>query len=128
MKLGLDTSVVVRLITGQPNDHFARARQRLEAAAEAGDEILLTDLVIGESYFVLRAHYGLADADVRRALSQVIRSGVFRVDPAEASRALDATGGAWFADRLIHLRYRALGATTLTFDRAQARLEGAAEV
>jgi len=128
VKTGLDTSVVVRLVTGQPPEQFARARARLEAAAAAGDEILLTDLVIGESYFVLRAHYGLGESDVRRALTRVIRSGVFRVDPVEASRALDATGGAGFADRLIHLRYRALGAITLTFDRAQARLEGAAEV
>lgn len=128
MKLGLDTSVVVRLITGQPVDQFARARQRLESAAEAGDEVLLTDLVIGECYFVLRAHYGLGDADVRRALARVIRSGVFRIEPVEASRALDGAGGAGFADRLIHWRYRALGATTLTFDRGQARLEGAAEV
>lgn len=128
MKLGLDTSVLVRLITAQPADQFLRARARLETAAAAGDEILLTDLVIAECCFVLRAHYGLGDAEVRRALARVIQSGVFRVDPAEASRALDAGGGAGFADRLIHLRYRTLGATTLTLDRAQVRLEGAAPV
>jgi hypothetical protein len=38
--------------------------------------------------------------------------------------ALTATG-AGLADRVIHARYRGLGAVTVTFDRRQSELEGA---
>lgn len=36
--------------------------------------------------------------------------------------------GVGLVDRLIHSRYRALGAVTLTFERTQGALEGAARL
>jgi hypothetical protein len=45
-----------------------------------------------------------------------------------SSGALAAADGAGLVDRLIHLHYRSLGAATLTFERRQESLEGAARL
>ena len=46
MTLGLDTSVVLRLLTGEPAAMAAACRERLEAVARAGDKVVISDLVV----------------------------------------------------------------------------------
>jgi len=90
--IGLDTSVVLRLLIGEPRAQADVARRRIERALIAGEKVVVTDLVVAEAFHALRHHY------------DVPQTGV--------------------VDRLIVARHRALGATTATFDRSQARLEG----
>lgn len=125
MTLGLDTSVVVRLLVGLPEPQARVARRRLERALDAGDAVVVVDLVLAEVYHALHYHYGVPRAEARLLLRRFAQSGVVRVEPATATAALAAPSGAGLVDRLIHQRYRAVGAVTLTFDREQGRLEGA---
>lgn len=104
--IGRDTSVVVRLLVGLP-------------------EALVSDLVVAETYFALQHHYAVPRAEAQAILRRFITSGVVRLEPAASANALIAAGGAGLVDRLIHLRYRSLGAITLTFERRQGNLEGA---
>ena len=101
MAIGLDTSVVLRLLIGEPRVQMEVARRRIESALIAGEQVVVTDLVITEAFHALRHHYGVPE-----------------------TMALGARGQAGLVDRLIVARHRALGATTATFDRRQARLEG----
>ena len=57
--IGLDTSVVVRLLVGEPQNIARATRRRLERAVEAGERVLVSDLVIAEAYFALQHHYGI---------------------------------------------------------------------
>ncbi len=59
-------------------------------------------------------------------LREFLGSGVVFLDPAGAAEALGlgAKGRAGVVDRLIVARHHFLGATTATFDRRQALLEG----
>jgi hypothetical protein len=59
-------------------------------------------------------------------LQVFFKAGIVQMDPVGAVGALGqgAKGHAGVVDRLIVARHRALGATTATFDRRQARLEG----
>lgn len=123
--IGLDTTVVVRLLVGEPANMARAARRRLERAVEAGERVLVSDLVIAEAYFALQHHYGIPKAQVRGLLRQFVESGVVEVDPPTVASDLEAAAGAGLVDRFIHSRYRALGANTLTFERKQAALEGA---
>jgi predicted nucleic acid-binding protein len=66
--LGLDTSVVVRLLMGVPEAPARAARRRLEHAAEAGETVLVSDLVISEAYHALQYHYGVPKAEARSLL------------------------------------------------------------
>jgi predicted nucleic acid-binding protein len=123
--IGLDTSVVVRLLVGLPEALARAARQRLERATEEGETILVSDLVIAEAYHALQYHYAIPKAEARSLLRRFVESGVVRLEPAASAAALAAKGGAGLVDRLIHARYRSVGAVTLTLERRQGRLEGA---
>lgn len=123
--LGLDTSIVVRLIVGEPQELYTKARRLLESALEKAEEIIVSDLVIGESYHALHCHYGMPKDEVREALRKFLKSGVVVPDPIALPEALAAGKGAGVLDRIIHLRYNTLGAITHTFDEKQGRLKGA---
>jgi predicted nucleic acid-binding protein len=124
--IGLDTSVVLRLLIGEPRAQMEVARRRIERALIAGEEVVVTDLVIAEAFHALRHHYGVPEAVALGQLREFLRSGIANVDPFGAREALDSQTRerAGVVDRLIVARHRALGATTATFDRRQARLEG----
>jgi predicted nucleic acid-binding protein len=124
--IGLDTSVVLRLLIGEPRVQMQVARRRIERALIAGEKVVVTDLVVAEAFHALRHHYGVPETVALGRLREFLGSDIIRVDPAGAGEALGprARGEAGVVDRLIVARHRALGATTATFDRRQARLEG----
>ena len=126
--IGLDTSVVLRLLTGQPAKEASVARKRLERAVTEDEEILVTDLVLGEAYFALHYHYGTTKTEARQRILAMLRSNIVSAHPPEAVHAFEAEGGAGVLDRLIHERHRNIGATTLTFDKRMASLEGAVKL
>ena len=68
MTVGLDTSVVLRLLVGEPATEARAARERVQAAHERGDSILVTDLVLAETYFALHHHYGVPKTEARARL------------------------------------------------------------
>ena len=127
MTVGLDTSVAVRLLVGEPVEQAEAARHVLDASG-AADPAGVSDLVAGETYFALRHHYrvphGRAVAAIRALLADA------RVGPTGvALEVLDALSDEETApglmDRLIHGDYRRHGFELLTFDRDAAKLEGA---
>ena len=126
MAIGLDTSVVLRLLIGEPRVQMEIARRRIESALIAGELVVVTDLVVAEAFHALRHHYGVPETVALGRLREFLNSGVAHVDPPGVREALGpgARGQAGLVDRLIVARHRALGATTATFDRRQARLEG----
>jgi predicted nucleic-acid-binding protein len=125
MSIGLDTSVVLRLLTGEPAKEARLARVRIERAHAAADPVIVTDLVLAEAYFALHYHYGLAKEEARSSLHRMANSGVVTIMPPEAVSALAPSAGAGLVDRLIHARHRSLGTITLTFDKKMSALEGA---
>ena len=56
MTFGLDTSVVLRLLTGQPQDLAAKALERYQDGIAAGDGFSVSDLVAAESYYAIQHH------------------------------------------------------------------------
>jgi predicted nucleic acid-binding protein len=124
--IGLDTSVVLRLLIGEPRSQMEVARRRIERALIVGEKVVVTDLVIAEAFHALRHHYGVPERVALRQLQEFLRSDVVHADPPGAGEALGqgTRGQAGVVDPLIVARHRALGVTTATFDRRQARLEG----
>jgi predicted nucleic acid-binding protein len=123
--IGLDTSVVLRLLVGVPQGQARVAQRRLEHAIEQGEPVIVCDLVIAEAYYALQFHYHVPKAEARRMLLRFVLSGVARVEPRDAGEVLAPASGAGLVDRLIHARHRALGVVTLTFERKLGALEGA---
>ena len=63
MSGGLDTSVVLRLLTGQPPRLSANAVARIHRRQLAGETFVISDLVLSEAYFALQDYYGIDKAD-----------------------------------------------------------------
>lgn len=125
MSFGVDTSVLVRLLVGEPAAQASKAKERLLAAHRLRRPVHVSDLVIAETYYALKFHYGSALEDIRRSLLAMLTSGLIQPEPGSAVLAVLQSkigGKAGFVDRLIQARYEADGLTTLTLDRAQAKL------
>ena len=82
--IGLDTSVVLRLLVGVPEAQARAAQRRLERAIEGGESVFVCDLVIAEAYYALQFHYAVPKAEARSMLIRFVRSGVVTVGPREA--------------------------------------------
>jgi predicted nucleic acid-binding protein len=127
-RYGIDTSILMRLMTGEPAKDFARTVKSLEALLEQkpGADILASNQVIGEAYIAVRHHYGISKADARAALLSVLTSGL--VAPLNGTAVLDAirhTEGCGLLDRLIVDDYARNGVETLTHDRKMGALPDA---
>ena len=128
MSLALDTSVVVRLLTGEPPE---QARQARELLARTEGAVTLSDLVLGEVYFALRHHYAVPHGDAMRALAgllndpKVVASGVARSVLANPEVAKVAKTLPGFMDRLILADYSRDDLALVTFDRVLGRQDGA---
>ena len=122
-RYGIDTSVLVRLITAQPPDAFAYCLEKLRELEESGAEVFASNQVIGESYVTVQHHYGVDGDDVRTALVGALQSGlVAPLGGLQVIAALQETRGAGLFDRLIADDYSRAGIETLTLDRKMAAL------
>ena len=123
---GIDTSVFVRLLAGQPAAEYQATVKRLsEIRASQPEHITVANIVIAEAYAVLQHHYGLTKADTRAAMLSVFTSGL--IEPAHGDAVLDAlrsTKEPGLTDRLIALDYAEQSTLVLTLDRKMAALPG----
>ena len=126
---GLDTSVVVRLLWGEPVDQALVAKAFVENAAAKGLRLVVSDLVIAESYFSLQHHYGVSKDDALKGILKLLESRL--VEPQFDSPVLpvlkNVISGSKkldFVDRVIYEQYRLASAPMVTFERAAGRLPG----
>ena len=126
LRFGIDTSVLVRLVAGDPQAEFARCVEKLRALIEDdGAEILASNQVIGETYVAAQHHYGVSKAAARAGLSDVLRSGmVAPLNGRAVLTALAARRGPGLFDRLVAEEYSRAGLEILTLDRKMATLPG----
>lgn len=126
MIVGLDTSVVVRLLTSDPPDLAACAMDYLRERQAAGDAVHVSDWVLAEAYYALQYHYGVPKKEVLNALRQFTTSpGVSASKDAATVLALPNLESArpGFIDRLIHRAYLQNGASEVaTFERSARKL------
>ena len=122
---GIDTSVLVRLVTAEPERDFQHCVDELRAIIEQDAEIFASNQVIGEAYIVLQHHYDISSDDARSALVDVLTSGmVAPLNGQTVISALENAGGLGVFDRLIADGYAHAGLQTLTLDRQMAQLSG----
>jgi predicted nucleic acid-binding protein len=121
---GLDTSVVMRLLTGDPPDQAEVAATFLGESSAAGDRLLVTDLVIAEAYFALHAKYKVPKAEALQRLREFVESG--EVEAGAAPQVLQtpnlASSKPGFVDRLIHASYGKDQARLVSFEKSAGKL------
>ena len=127
MTFGLDTSVVLRLLTGQPQDLAAKALERYQDGIAAGDDFSVSDLVAAESYYAIQHHYGKSKEETLDALRS-FSSG----DGISFSQNFEAAintpnihkASPGFVDRMLVSGYGENGQITLSCEKSYRRLPG----
>ena len=123
-RCGIDTPILVRLLTGEPREDFLDCVAGLIALVEhEGSEIFASNQVIGEAYVAVQHHYRVTKPDARAGLLDVLRSGL--VSPLNGHAvfaALEASASPGLFDRLIADDYARAGLEVLTLDRRMASL------
>ena len=128
MIVGLDTSIVLRLLTGEPNELARQAVQRITGLLAKGDSFAVSDLVAAETYYALQFHYKMPKNEALAALILLGKEGSGIRFSAEAEKVLKtpqlAKANPGFVDRLIHAGYQQVGQSMLTCENAAIKLGG----
>lgn len=127
MKVGLDTSVILRLLTGEPEEQAKRALNEAQSLIQQGSILLVSDLVVTEVYFALQHHYGMPKSEALTLIAQFLGDkGIQSIGAAATVLAVPnlATAKPGFIDRLIHAEYKLSAPEMLSFEKAAGRLSG----
>lgn len=118
----VDTNVIIRHLTGDPPDLAARATAFLSEA----DGLLLPDLIVAETVYVLESFYEVDRVGVADLIRAVIAFPAMRtLDPALLLRSVEIyeTHGADFAEAYLAASAESAGVEHVaSFDRALDRL------
>lgn len=125
--VGLDSSVVLRLLIGEPVELAEVAQAFLDELFELGKKAVISDLVVSEVYFALQYHYQVPKGEALDSLAALFDSGEIlasgHADAVLKTKNL-ASSKPGFVDRLIHAGYVAEVDGMATFEKKSARLAG----
>jgi predicted nucleic-acid-binding protein len=126
--LGIDTNVLVRFLVRDDEAQFENARKLIKREVAAGRGVLVNQLVLLETEWVLRSRYSLAKNLIIQAISGLLNASDVRFEdePAvEEALFIWKDSAADFADCLIGAKNRRLGCrATATFDMKASKLPG----
>ena len=127
--IGLDTSVVLRLLLTDDPAQKIRAAKLIEQARRSETRVIITLAVVLEMGWVLRSSAKMSKAQVLSVFNLLLESYDIEIDNEKAlEQALhiydNAASG--FAECLFLAQYQRIGCDTmLTFDTKAARMTGA---
>lgn len=126
-RFGIDTSILIRLLAGDPKEEFESCVRALSALVHDEDaEVFASNQIIGEAYIAVQHHYGVSKPDACAALASILRSGlVAPLNGLGIITALETAGGCGLLHRLIAEEYTRAGLAVLTLDRWMATLPAA---
>ena len=127
LRYSLDTSFVVRLLTGDPVPLFQLAASFLEKCRREEGVAEVLDLVLAEAYFALQYHYGFPKEAALKSLYQFSEHHAVAVSK-HTLEILSLPGlssaNPGFIDLLIHGFSRTKNCQLVTFEKKARKLEG----
>ena len=127
MTHGLDTSVVVRIISGLPEGAAEKVGERIAAEIADGDDFAVSALVLSEAYFALQHHYAFTKEEALQSLLAFSRTEGIKIPKSikailESANLARANPG--FVDRMIVNEYATAGRDTYSCEKSFRRLDG----
>ncbi len=77
----LDTSVLIRLLVGEPKAQHESALRFLQEQKGAKRPVHVSDLVLSEAYFALQSYYGIPKHDALAMLALFLNEGSVSATP-----------------------------------------------
>ena len=116
----LDANVVLRFLTGEPEDMAERSRKLMQRADRDEIKLKLSPLVVAEVYWVLNSYYEFSREKIAQVLGKLIRAGGIETAEVELigeALELSAEKNVDFIDAILSLRARKEEVKVVTFDR-----------
>ena len=130
MNVGLDTSALVRIISGEPPELAEKVARRLAEILDGGGECEIADIAAFEAYYALQHFYGMTKAETLEHLRRLSVTPGFRFSPI-VTAVLETPNlervNPGFIDRVLGEGYRTRGVTTLSCEKSFRKL-GLSEV
>jgi predicted nucleic-acid-binding protein len=127
--IGLDTNVLVRLVTRDDRTQYAKVRSLIESSASRRQPFYVNQIVLAETVWVLQRLYRYGKTDLTKFLNQLLANASLLIEgepEIEAALYLYRNSSADFADCLIVAKNSAAGCDlTATFDDAAGELPAA---
>jgi predicted nucleic-acid-binding protein len=129
--LAVDTNVLVRFLVVDDVGQSERAAKLVTKAIDRGEQLFVSDVVLCEMVWVLRASYGFGRSEIADVLQRLLKATHLTFGSSGAlKRAAEAyvRGRGDFSDYVIREHARAAGCERVaTFDRALLREDHFAE-
>ena len=122
---GVYTSVVLRLLTWEPEHQAVVAVRALNGLTAGGKKAAVSDLVLNETYYALQYHFGVPKAKDLATMRDFPRSDEIEclgVAAEVIERPVLATSNPGFVDRMIHGGYRMQCGRMFSFEKASRKL------
>ena len=126
--LGIDTNVLVRFLLRDDEAQFQKANKLIQWEVTAGRGVLVSQLVLLETEWVLRSRYGFSKIQLLEVIASLLDTRDIQL---EGEQSVEEAIYQWkeanadFADCLIAARHRRLGCSaTATFDARAVKLTG----
>ena len=123
--IGLDTTLVLRLLTGEPAKQFEKAKKFTEEQLANGKKLFVSDLVIAESYFALYYHYKVPKEEVVEQLDHLLSCGMIHPAPGSVCQKVikeSPSHKAGLVDQIIHEQYCLFTEHIASFDKSMCKL------
>ena len=125
MNVGLDTTILVRIISGLPREQAEAVAARLSGILDDGGRCEVCDIAVVESYYALQQFYGMTKAEVIGHLRTLSLTPGFVFSP-EVSSVLETPNldraSPGFIDRVLAAKYRSRQLATLSCERSFRKL------
>jgi predicted nucleic-acid-binding protein len=82
----IDTNIILRYLTGEPEDQFHLAQALIESEAI----LIMTDVVLVETAYTLRTQYGLSRERIVDALVEFVRKENIRIHHLDRDVVIEA--------------------------------------
>ena len=123
-RLWIDANIILRFLTGEPQEFHARA-ERLMERAERGEVLLFVDdLVLAEVVWVLKSYYKRPMSEISEVLSAFLAApGIDSANQGLLVQALQLASekNVDFVDGYLALRASGRGDEVCTFDKTDFR-------
>ena len=126
--LGIDTNVLVRFLLRDDEAQFQKAKKLIQREVTAGRGVLVSQLVLLETEWVLRSRYDFSKNQMLEVIASLLDARDIQL---EDEQSVEEAFYHWkkastdFADCLIAARHRRLGCSaTATFDIRAVKLPG----
>lgn len=126
--IAIDTNLLIRHLTQDDRVQANKVAQLFKKNAKTNQRVLLTDIVLCETAWVLTRFYRVKRLDLISALEALAADSQFVLqNPSETQRALQACRSkkGHFADHLIAASAQTAGcSTTYTFEKGLRKTDG----